>query len=42
MRVCYYDLLNVERTATDLELKKAYRKQALIWHPGKLRFSFHL
>ncbi|CDS13422.1 hypothetical protein LRAMOSA05599 [Lichtheimia ramosa] len=35
MRICYYDLLNVERTATDVELKKAYRKQALIWHPDK-------
>ncbi|KAI7847970.1 hypothetical protein BDC45DRAFT_524513 [Circinella umbellata] len=35
MRICYYDLLNVERTATELDLKKAYRKQALIWHPDK-------
>ncbi|KAI9275702.1 hypothetical protein BDA99DRAFT_457379 [Phascolomyces articulosus] len=35
MRICYYELLSVERTATDLELKKAYRRQALIWHPDK-------
>ncbi|KAI8138798.1 hypothetical protein BJV82DRAFT_522852 [Fennellomyces sp. T-0311] len=35
MRICYYELLSVDRSATDLELKKAYRKQALIWHPDK-------
>lgn len=34
MRICYYDLLDVERQATPLDIKKAYRKQALIWHPG--------
>jgi DnaJ family protein A protein 5 len=35
MRVCYYDLLGIERQATAIDIKKAYRKQALIWHPGK-------
>ncbi|KAI8080892.1 hypothetical protein BDF21DRAFT_361689 [Thamnidium elegans] len=35
MRICYYDLLDVERQATPLDIKKAYRKQALIWHPDK-------
>ncbi|KAI7872249.1 uncharacterized protein EV154DRAFT_431351 [Mucor mucedo] len=35
MRICYYDLLGVERQATALDIKKAYRKQALIWHPDK-------
>ncbi|KAI9302941.1 hypothetical protein BJ944DRAFT_166328 [Cunninghamella echinulata] len=35
MRICYYDLLSIERNATGDEIKKAYRKQALIWHPDK-------
>ncbi|KAJ2787330.1 hypothetical protein GGI15_000814 [Coemansia interrupta] len=34
-KTCYYELLGVERSATDLDLKKAYRKQALVWHPDK-------
>ena len=32
---CHYDVLALERTATDDELKKAYRVLALKWHPDK-------
>jgi len=30
----YYDLLQVKPTATELEIKKAYRKLAIVHHPG--------
>ncbi|KAJ2627517.1 Chaperone protein dnaJ, partial [Coemansia sp. RSA 1694] len=31
----YYKVLGVERTATDPELKRAYRRSALLFHPDK-------
>merc|ERR1712096_180951 len=30
-----YEILAIKRTASDKEIKKAYRKLALIWHPDR-------
>src|ERR1041385_2214213 len=32
---CYYDVLGVERTAEESELKAAFRKLAMKWHPDR-------
>jgi curved DNA-binding protein CbpA len=34
-KVCYYELLGVEKKATDKEITKGYRKESLKWHPDK-------
>jgi molecular chaperone DnaJ len=35
MKMDYYEVLQVERTATDAELKAAYRKLAMQYHPDR-------
>jgi molecular chaperone DnaJ len=32
---CYYETLSVERTASDSDIKAAFRKQAMQWHPDR-------
>lgn len=29
----YYKILEIDRNASESEIKKAYRKQAMRWHP---------
>ena len=31
----YYDILGVDKTASDSELKKAYKKQSMQHHPDR-------
>ncbi len=32
---CYYETLSVERSATEIDIKTAFRKQAMQWHPDR-------
>jgi DnaJ family protein C protein 7 len=34
LRKDYYKILGISKSATDHEIKQAYRKSALKWHPG--------
>ena len=35
----YYKILGVDRNANDDEIKKAYKKRALVHHPGNFVFA---
>ncbi|KAG2789866.1 hypothetical protein PC129_g14208 [Phytophthora cactorum] len=40
-RRTHYDVLGIEKTATNDQIKKAYRKLALVYHPDKAKSSTH-
>ncbi|KAL2610793.1 hypothetical protein R1flu_022485 [Riccia fluitans] len=37
VKECWYSILGVERTASADEIRSAYRKEALKWHPDKIQ-----
>ena len=36
----YYDVLGVKTNATDIEIKKAYRRAAITHHPGNVHPAY--
>lgn len=38
----YYKILGVNKSASEEEIKKAYKKRALVHHPGKLSIEYRL
>ena len=40
MGMDYYNILKVNQNASDDDLKKAYKRLAMIWHPDKNPISF--
>ncbi len=36
----YYEMLELPKNASESDIKKAYRKLALKWHPGELIFLY--
>ena len=39
MSETFYDILQVQKDASDNEIKKSYRKMALKYHPGTKNFE---
>ncbi|KAG0280609.1 hypothetical protein BGZ95_009451 [Linnemannia exigua] len=35
MRTCHYVVLDIDKSASEIDIKKAYRRKALEWHPDK-------
>jgi hypothetical protein len=35
MRTCHYVVLDIDKNASESDIKKAYRRKALEWHPGE-------